>query len=327
MRARSSRGRACLLFVGTLADRTNVPFLVRAYDSSGVEAELVLAGRRARGHDELLAAIRDARSGARIRVVEDASDEALDGLYRSALALLHPSRYEGFGFTPLEAMTRGCPVLTSDIPPLREISGDGALVLPLDDESAWADAIRRVVGDEAIRADVKNARAAVPASHGGQVLAAAHDRLVAGPFDDESLVREEALVAAERERADVRVVVPDPALGVGRRGKDSSVPRQDSAGLWHDGDRISHLLEDVLQDDALERLVVERKRVDLDVTLNHVPLERDRPLDRGRVALDTRVVGEMVGEPGRAAPDVQEPRLRREVPSEIAPVPWLAMPV
>jgi glycosyltransferase involved in cell wall biosynthesis len=153
--ARSARGRPYLLFVGTLADSKNVPFLVRAYDASGVEAELVLAGRRARGHDELLAAIRDARSGARIRVVEDASDEALDGLYRSALALLHPSRYEGFGFTPLEAMTRGCPVLTSDIPPLREISGDGALVLPLDDESAWADAIRRVVGDEAIRADLR----------------------------------------------------------------------------------------------------------------------------------------------------------------------------
>ena len=46
-------------------------------------------------------------------------------------------------------------MLTSDIPPLREISGDGALVLPLDDESAWADAIRRVVGDEAIRADLR----------------------------------------------------------------------------------------------------------------------------------------------------------------------------
>ena len=57
----------------------------------------------------------------------------LDRLYRSALALVHPSLYEGFGFTPLEAMARGCPVLASDIPALREISGAGALLVPLDD--------------------------------------------------------------------------------------------------------------------------------------------------------------------------------------------------
>jgi glycosyltransferase involved in cell wall biosynthesis len=147
--------RPYLLFVGTLTEHKNVPFLVRAYDGAGVDADLVLAGRRTRGHDELVNVIREARAGARIRVVDDASDEALDGLYRGALALLHPARYEGFGFTPLEAMTRGCPVLASDIPPLREISGDGALMLPLDDETAWAEGIRRVVSDEALRADLR----------------------------------------------------------------------------------------------------------------------------------------------------------------------------
>jgi glycosyltransferase involved in cell wall biosynthesis len=52
-------------------------------------------------------------------------------------------------------MGRGCPVLASDIPALREISGSGALLLPLGDEAAWAEAMRRVVGDEALRADLR----------------------------------------------------------------------------------------------------------------------------------------------------------------------------
>ena len=68
------------------------------------------------------------------RSCDDVGDAELDGLYRSATALVLPSRYEGFGFTPLEAMARGCPVLASDIPPIREVSGDGALLAPLDDE-------------------------------------------------------------------------------------------------------------------------------------------------------------------------------------------------
>jgi glycosyltransferase involved in cell wall biosynthesis len=52
-------------------------------------------------------------------------------------------------------MARGCPVLVSDIPPLREVSGEGGLVLPLDDEAAWSQAIRRVVTDEALRTDLR----------------------------------------------------------------------------------------------------------------------------------------------------------------------------
>jgi glycosyltransferase involved in cell wall biosynthesis len=144
-----------LLFVGTLADNKNLPFLVRAFDAAGVDAELVLAGRRGSAFDELQAAITTARAGNRIRLVEDSSDATLDDLYRGAVALLHPSRYEGFGFTPLEAMSRGCPVLLSDIPAVREISADGGLVLPLDREEAWSEAIRRVVTDEALRTELR----------------------------------------------------------------------------------------------------------------------------------------------------------------------------
>jgi glycosyltransferase involved in cell wall biosynthesis len=143
-----------LLYVGGLAGNKNLPFLVRAFEQAGVDARLKLVGRPAPGAEELLETVRASAVGNRIDVVSDADDAEIDRLYRGAIALLHPSLYEGFGFTPLEAMARGCPVLESDIPPLREISGDGALVLPLD-EPAWADGIRRVVADESLRADLR----------------------------------------------------------------------------------------------------------------------------------------------------------------------------
>jgi glycosyltransferase involved in cell wall biosynthesis len=91
----------------------------------------------------------------RIEIRPDASDREVDGLYRGAAMLVLPSRYEGFGFTALEAMARGCPVLESDIPALREVSGDGAWLLPVDDGDAWTDAMRRLLADEGLRLDLR----------------------------------------------------------------------------------------------------------------------------------------------------------------------------
>lgn len=50
-------------------------------------------------------------------------DDRLDALYRGAIALIQPSRYEGFGLPILEAMARGCPVIASDLPVFREQFG------------------------------------------------------------------------------------------------------------------------------------------------------------------------------------------------------------
>jgi glycosyltransferase involved in cell wall biosynthesis len=142
------------LYVGDLAGRKNVPFLIRAFDQADVAAELLLVGRADDDYAEVRAEVDRARHGDRIRLVQDASDRDLETLYRSALALVMPSRYEGFGFTPLEAMARECPVLASDIPAFREVSGDGALLVPLD-ESRWAGSLQELAGDEALRTDLR----------------------------------------------------------------------------------------------------------------------------------------------------------------------------
>ena len=51
-------------------------------------------------------------------------------------------------------MSRDCPVVASDIPAVREVSGEGALLVPLE-ESAWAGALERVTADEGLRADLR----------------------------------------------------------------------------------------------------------------------------------------------------------------------------
>jgi glycosyltransferase involved in cell wall biosynthesis len=131
-----------------------VPFLIRAFDRADLQAELLLVGRADDDSPEIAAELRRARRGDRIRLVGGASDRELDALYRSALALVMPSRYEGFGFTPLEAMARSCPVLASDIPAHQEVSGSGALLVPLD-EGRWADSLRQLAGDELLRTDLR----------------------------------------------------------------------------------------------------------------------------------------------------------------------------
>jgi glycosyltransferase involved in cell wall biosynthesis len=148
-------GGPYLLYVGNITAAKNLGFLVRAFDQANVPARLVLAGPRVDGFEELRGEIERTTARDRIVLSDHVSDIELDRLYRDAVALVLPSRYEGFGFTPLEAMARGCPVVASDIPAIREVSGDGALLVPLDDEAAWTDAIRRVAGDVSLRDELR----------------------------------------------------------------------------------------------------------------------------------------------------------------------------
>lgn len=144
-----------VLYVGDLTLKKNLGLLVDAFDLADLPGRLLLVGRRGDGFGRLTAQIERSPKRDSIQIVEDADDRELDRLYRSATALTLPSRYEGFGFTPLEAMQRGCPVLVSDLPAVREVSGSGALLLPVDDAAAWASALTDIGRDTALREDLK----------------------------------------------------------------------------------------------------------------------------------------------------------------------------
>jgi glycosyltransferase involved in cell wall biosynthesis len=145
-----------LLYVGNIGANKNLPLLIRAFGRADPDARLIIAGRPGDGFAAVKEAIGATPAADRIELRLRADDAEVDGLYRTAAALALPSSYEGFGFTPLEAMARGCPVIESDIPALREVSGAGALLVRHDDESGWADAIRRVLSDSDLQADLRS---------------------------------------------------------------------------------------------------------------------------------------------------------------------------
>lgn len=66
------------------------------------------------------------------------SREELVRLYQNCSALLYPSKWEGFGIPPLEALACGRPVIASDIPVHREILGDSAFFVKLGNKDSWA---------------------------------------------------------------------------------------------------------------------------------------------------------------------------------------------
>ncbi|MDN8611509.1 glycosyltransferase family 4 protein [Variovorax ginsengisoli] len=77
----------------------------------------------------------------RITTLQGLSHAELRAAYAGATALLFPSLQEGFGWPVIEAQACGCPVFTSDLAPMNEIGGEGAVYVDPDDPVAMAEAI------------------------------------------------------------------------------------------------------------------------------------------------------------------------------------------
>ncbi len=89
---------------------------------------------------------------ANVRYLGYVSDEQLKGLYRNALCFVFPSRYEGFGIPPLEAMAMGCPVVASSIDAVKEVCGDAARYFDPSNAEQLANLLRQVAADGDSRA-------------------------------------------------------------------------------------------------------------------------------------------------------------------------------
>jgi len=83
------------------------------------------------------------------------SADEVEGLWALAEAFVFPSLYEGFGLPVLEAMARGVPVACSNASSLPEVAGEAALLFDPHDESAIAEALRRLLDDDALREQLR----------------------------------------------------------------------------------------------------------------------------------------------------------------------------
>lgn len=147
--------RPYLLFVGDVKPHKNLVRLVEAFErvAAAVPHDLLVVGKR----DGMRTPDREveraaARLGGRVVLTGAIPQNVLEQMVTHADALVHPSLYEGFGLTPLEAMAAGCPVLVARAASLPEVCGDAALYCdPLDAED-MARQIRRVLLDDTLRA-------------------------------------------------------------------------------------------------------------------------------------------------------------------------------
>jgi glycosyltransferase involved in cell wall biosynthesis len=144
---RLSVRRPYVLFVGWADPRKDVATAIAAHRlaTRSQPHRLVLTGLAHRNFAPVV--VPDLDTVLRLGYVPDPE---LRALLTGAAALVYPSRYEGFGTPPLEAWACGTPALVSDIPVLRESTGNRAVYLPAGDISAWADAIASAVRGEVV---------------------------------------------------------------------------------------------------------------------------------------------------------------------------------
>lgn len=138
-----------LLCAGHLEERKapGVAMLVRReLARRGLDVPLVFAGRGPWLPEEDLYCLKaecpTQRPG---QVIRDAGDDELPALMRAAAVVIAPSRCEGFGLVPLEALATGTPVVASDIPAHREVIADAGLLVPPRDLPGFVRAVLTVL--------------------------------------------------------------------------------------------------------------------------------------------------------------------------------------
>jgi glycosyltransferase involved in cell wall biosynthesis len=145
-----------LLSVAQMAAHKNLGVLVDALPRlADQRAFLVMPGRRTPYAEELEARARALGVGDRLVLPGFVDDAALEGLYALADAFLLPSLLEGFGLPVLEAMRRGVPVACSAVSALPEVAGGAALLFDPHDVDAVTAAADRLLGDGALREDLR----------------------------------------------------------------------------------------------------------------------------------------------------------------------------
>jgi glycosyltransferase involved in cell wall biosynthesis len=147
-----------VLAAGKISPRKNVHGLLKAMSKleNKIPHHLVLVGGKGWDTESLLSSLEDPKLAKRTHLLGYVTDDQLRALYAMACVYVHPSLYEGFGLTVLEAMAAGCPVITSNVYSLPEVAGDAGKLIDPTDTAALADAIETICLDEGLQNDMRS---------------------------------------------------------------------------------------------------------------------------------------------------------------------------
>lgn len=136
---------AYALTVGNQTPNKNIALAISAFEMAAPDGwMLAVAGG---GADKIFGQVQTEVSS-RVRALGRVSDEELRALYEGAGLFLFPSRYEGFGVPPLEAMSTGCAVLSSDSSAMPEVLGDAAAYFRSDDVDDFSRCIASILKNQ-----------------------------------------------------------------------------------------------------------------------------------------------------------------------------------
>lgn len=142
------RDKPFLLAVSSLSPRKNFQAIIQALGKlDKINFNVVIVG----GTNQKVFGAQNKSLEGNVTYLDHVSDNQLRALYEQAACFIYPSLYEGFGLPPLEAITCGCPVIASDIPPIREVCGEAALYCDPYDIADIADKINTMLSDETLR--------------------------------------------------------------------------------------------------------------------------------------------------------------------------------
>ncbi|MEM9806517.1 MAG: glycosyltransferase family 1 protein, partial [Cyanobacteria bacterium P01_D01_bin.56] len=150
-----NREQPYILFVGTLEPRKNIISIIQAFEhlkaTKKIPHKLFLVGRKGWFYEPILEAIRQSPYLEDIHHLDYVSDESMVNLYEGATLFVYPSHYEGFGLPVLEAMSLGCPVITSNTSSLPEVVGNAAIMVCPEDLEELTNALYKVIDSASLR--------------------------------------------------------------------------------------------------------------------------------------------------------------------------------
>ncbi|HUD20131.1 MAG TPA: glycosyltransferase family 1 protein [Patescibacteria group bacterium] len=157
--AKSSISGDYFLYVGNVYPHKNIELMLEAYreyqKAVKKSALLVFVGPDDYFYRRLAGVVYATEIQDHVLFLHDIGDVELHALYANAIALLFPSRMEGFGLPALEALAAGCPVIVSDIPIFREILEDFATFVDTRKPGLLKDALVRI-SEHSTRREMSN---------------------------------------------------------------------------------------------------------------------------------------------------------------------------
>lgn len=147
-----------ILYIGGFSPRKNVKSLILAfskiYMNLNEEYNLVIVGANKDDRNLLKDLSIDLAVESRVKFTGFVNEDLLPVLYNGCDVFVYPSLYEGFGLPPLEAMSCGTPVITSDISSIPEVVGDGGILIDPFDIDSLMSSLENLLNSESARSSL-----------------------------------------------------------------------------------------------------------------------------------------------------------------------------